>query len=258
MVLSSNGLVCLPLLRVAEKESVNKMSLHNLATVFGPTLLRPSEKDSKIPANPTQPISMGDSWSLEVMAQVSHTDLLLAFYLWALWRFFSEKDALLIASLMTPKPHFILSPFCFLFPRRSRCCCISSSWRRSPLPTVNDRASSSPLKYRANTDSADLRLWPWRSAKETDCGSKWACSSMFLNWLTRFHWALAAGKGLSLVMPAPLKHKRAPLGLWSSEDVRSLPFIFLTTWYLVWFLVPSVMMWVHLSSPYLHFAFCWS
>lgn len=60
-----------PLLRVAEKESINKMSLHNLATVFGPTLLRPSEKDSKIPANPTQPISMGDSWSLEVMAQVS-------------------------------------------------------------------------------------------------------------------------------------------------------------------------------------------
>uniref|UniRef100_A0A669CJB3 BCR activator of RhoGEF and GTPase n=1 Tax=Oreochromis niloticus TaxID=8128 RepID=A0A669CJB3_ORENI len=56
--------------RVAEKESINKMSLHNLATVFGPTLLRPAEKDSKIPANPTQPISMGDSWSLEVMAQV--------------------------------------------------------------------------------------------------------------------------------------------------------------------------------------------
>uniref|UniRef100_A0A674P6E1 BCR activator of RhoGEF and GTPase n=1 Tax=Takifugu rubripes TaxID=31033 RepID=A0A674P6E1_TAKRU len=56
--------------RVAEKESINKMSLHNLATVFGPTLLRPSEKDSKIPANPTQAINMGDSWSLEVMAQV--------------------------------------------------------------------------------------------------------------------------------------------------------------------------------------------
>ena len=70
-VLTNNGLVCLPLLRVAEKESINKMSLHNLATVFGPTLLRPSEKDSKIPANPTQPISMGDSWSLEVMAQVN-------------------------------------------------------------------------------------------------------------------------------------------------------------------------------------------
>uniref|UniRef100_A0ACB8FXM7 Uncharacterized protein n=1 Tax=Sphaerodactylus townsendi TaxID=933632 RepID=A0ACB8FXM7_9SAUR len=56
--------------RVAEKESINKMSLHNLATVFGPTLLRPSEKDSKIPANPTQPIAMADSWSLEVMSQV--------------------------------------------------------------------------------------------------------------------------------------------------------------------------------------------
>ncbi|XP_039535801.1 PH_BCR_vertebrate and RhoGAP_Bcr domain-containing protein isoform X2 [Pimephales promelas] len=56
--------------RVAENESVNKMSFHNLATVFGPTLLRPSEKDSKIPANPTQPISMSDSWSFEVMSQV--------------------------------------------------------------------------------------------------------------------------------------------------------------------------------------------
>ncbi|XP_049644876.1 breakpoint cluster region protein [Suncus etruscus] len=56
--------------RVAEKETVNKMSLYNLATVFGPTLLRPSEKESKIPANPSQPISMTDSWSLEVMSQV--------------------------------------------------------------------------------------------------------------------------------------------------------------------------------------------
>ncbi|KAM5192972.1 breakpoint cluster region protein [Mantella aurantiaca] len=56
--------------RVAEKECLNKMSLHNLATVFGPTLLRPSEKDSKIPTNPTQAISMADSWSLEVMSQV--------------------------------------------------------------------------------------------------------------------------------------------------------------------------------------------
>ena len=58
------------LCRVAEKETVNKMSLHNLATVFGPTLLRPSEKESKVPANPSQPISMTDSWSLEVMSQV--------------------------------------------------------------------------------------------------------------------------------------------------------------------------------------------
>ncbi|XP_077456802.1 breakpoint cluster region protein isoform X1 [Stigmatopora argus] len=56
--------------RVADNESSNKMSLHNLATVFGPTLLRPSEKDSKITINSSQPISMNDSWSLEVMAQV--------------------------------------------------------------------------------------------------------------------------------------------------------------------------------------------
>ncbi|XP_072455715.1 breakpoint cluster region protein isoform X1 [Notamacropus eugenii] len=56
--------------RVAEKEPINKMSLHNLATVFGPTLLRPSEKESKVPPTPSQPITMADSWSLEVMAQV--------------------------------------------------------------------------------------------------------------------------------------------------------------------------------------------
>ncbi|XP_036594517.1 breakpoint cluster region protein isoform X2 [Trichosurus vulpecula] len=56
--------------RVAEKETVNKMSLHNLATVFGPTLLRPSEKESKVPPTPSQPITMADSWSLEVMAQL--------------------------------------------------------------------------------------------------------------------------------------------------------------------------------------------
>ncbi|XP_020783964.2 PH_BCR_vertebrate and RhoGAP_Bcr domain-containing protein isoform X1 [Boleophthalmus pectinirostris] len=54
--------------RIAENESINKMSLHNLATVFGPTLLRPSEKDRK--SNSSQPISMNDCWSLEVMAQV--------------------------------------------------------------------------------------------------------------------------------------------------------------------------------------------
>lgn len=60
----------LPPHRVAEKETVNKMSLHNLATVFGPTLLRPSEKESKLPANPSQAASMSDSWSLEVMSQV--------------------------------------------------------------------------------------------------------------------------------------------------------------------------------------------
>ncbi|XP_042298347.1 active breakpoint cluster region-related protein isoform X2 [Sceloporus undulatus] len=51
--------------RVAEKEPVNKMSLHNLATVFGPTLLRPSEGETK------GHLSLAsDIWSHDVMAQV--------------------------------------------------------------------------------------------------------------------------------------------------------------------------------------------
>jgi hypothetical protein len=44
------------------------MSLHNLATVFGPTLLRPSEVESK--AHLT---SAADIWSHDVMAQVPPT-----------------------------------------------------------------------------------------------------------------------------------------------------------------------------------------
>ncbi|XP_030671801.1 breakpoint cluster region protein-like [Nomascus leucogenys] len=56
--------------RVAEKEAVNKMSLHNLATVFGPTLLGPSKKERKLPANPSQPITTTDSRSLEIMSQI--------------------------------------------------------------------------------------------------------------------------------------------------------------------------------------------
>nr|XP_014346073.1 PREDICTED: active breakpoint cluster region-related protein [Latimeria chalumnae] len=51
--------------RVAEKEPLNKMSLHNLATVFGPTLLRPSEVESK--GNMTL---ASEIWSHDVMAQV--------------------------------------------------------------------------------------------------------------------------------------------------------------------------------------------
>ncbi|XP_069767686.1 active breakpoint cluster region-related protein-like [Narcine bancroftii] len=51
--------------RVAEKEPVNKMSIHNLATVFGPTLLRPSGWEHKAPAH-----NMTEIWSLDVMAQV--------------------------------------------------------------------------------------------------------------------------------------------------------------------------------------------
>ncbi|ROL49984.1 Active breakpoint cluster region-related protein [Anabarilius grahami] len=52
--------------RVAEKEPVNKMSLHNLATVFGPTLLRPSESES----NKAHITLASDIWSHDVMAQV--------------------------------------------------------------------------------------------------------------------------------------------------------------------------------------------
>ncbi|XP_037603991.1 active breakpoint cluster region-related protein isoform X5 [Sebastes umbrosus] len=67
--------------RVAEKEPINKMSLHNLATVFGPTLLRPSEAE----ITKTQHItSASDIWSHDVMAQVaSHTTLVqvLLYYL---------------------------------------------------------------------------------------------------------------------------------------------------------------------------------
>uniref|UniRef100_A0A8C9U9W0 Active breakpoint cluster region-related protein n=1 Tax=Scleropages formosus TaxID=113540 RepID=A0A8C9U9W0_SCLFO len=51
--------------RVAEKEPVNKMSLHNLATVFGPTLLRPSEESNK-----GHITLASDIWSHDVMAQV--------------------------------------------------------------------------------------------------------------------------------------------------------------------------------------------
>ncbi|XP_029374457.1 active breakpoint cluster region-related protein isoform X1 [Echeneis naucrates] len=53
--------------RVAEKEPINKMSLHNLATVFGPTLLRPSESENTKGQHIT---SASDIWSHDVMAQV--------------------------------------------------------------------------------------------------------------------------------------------------------------------------------------------
>uniref|UniRef100_A0A672P834 Active breakpoint cluster region-related protein n=1 Tax=Sinocyclocheilus grahami TaxID=75366 RepID=A0A672P834_SINGR len=52
--------------RVAEKEPVNKMSLHNLATVFGPTLLRPSESE----ISKAHITLASDIWSHDVMAQV--------------------------------------------------------------------------------------------------------------------------------------------------------------------------------------------
>ncbi|XP_035034130.2 active breakpoint cluster region-related protein isoform X1 [Hippoglossus stenolepis] len=52
---------------VAEKEPINKMSLHNLATVFGPTLLRPSEAEL---AKGQHITTASDIWSHDVMAQV--------------------------------------------------------------------------------------------------------------------------------------------------------------------------------------------
>ncbi|XP_036392825.1 active breakpoint cluster region-related protein-like [Megalops cyprinoides] len=58
--------------RVAEKESINKMSLLNLATIFGPTLLRPSEETTK-----GHITLVSDIWSHDVMAQVQ----VLLFYL---------------------------------------------------------------------------------------------------------------------------------------------------------------------------------
>ncbi|KAJ8280176.1 hypothetical protein GJAV_G00051450 [Gymnothorax javanicus] len=51
--------------RVAEKEPVNKMSFLNLATIFGPTLLRPSEESRK-----GHIALLSDLWSHDVMAQV--------------------------------------------------------------------------------------------------------------------------------------------------------------------------------------------
>lgn len=137
---------------------------------------------------------------------------------------------------------FLLICLSLLFPCRSRCCCISCSWRPSRPRTVNDRASSSPLKYRANIDSADLRLWPWRNEKRQPNGSKWAYSSVFFNWLTRFLDCL----WLCLPPSNTRGHH------WASEARRTLSFISLITWYLVWFLVPSVLMWVHLLSAFLH------
>uniref|UniRef100_A0A672HJE2 ABR activator of RhoGEF and GTPase n=1 Tax=Salarias fasciatus TaxID=181472 RepID=A0A672HJE2_SALFA len=62
--------------RVAEKEPINKMSLHNLATVFGPTLLRPSESESTKGQHIT---SASDIWSHDVMAQVQKRPSLRSF-----------------------------------------------------------------------------------------------------------------------------------------------------------------------------------
>lgn len=80
------------------------------------------------------------------------------------------------------QPSWLVFPVFASCPSRSRCCCISCSWRRSPRRTVNDRASSSPLKYRAGFEA----VRPTGCTKGgTDPGSKWAHCSLFLNWLGR-------------------------------------------------------------------------
>lgn len=82
------------LCRVAEKEPVNKMSLHNLATVFGPTLLRPSESESNKPH-----ITLAsDIWSHDVMAQVNTNPIIV-------------HQSLFISSLYNvAKPVYLKSP----------------------------------------------------------------------------------------------------------------------------------------------------
>jgi breakpoint cluster region protein len=59
--------------RVASEEQHNKMSLQNLATVFGPTLLRPA-------ANDQQPASMDQLFSMGARDAMIQTGILL-FYL---------------------------------------------------------------------------------------------------------------------------------------------------------------------------------
>lgn len=54
------------LARVNKHETQNKMSLHNLATVFGPTLLRPGTSNSRSDAKSRDPLAAG---TVDVMAQ---------------------------------------------------------------------------------------------------------------------------------------------------------------------------------------------
>ena len=53
------------LMKVNKHEEQNKMSLHNLATVFGPTLLRPGTNNRSDPKN-RDPLAAG---TVDVMAQ---------------------------------------------------------------------------------------------------------------------------------------------------------------------------------------------
>lgn len=99
--------------RVAEKEPINKMSLHNLATVFGPTLLRPSEGESK-----GHLTLASDIWSHDVMAQVR---------------------AVPVARGCSPHQHPCVGSrgVCFVWVHLSLsagCVCTTTSWEVAALP----------------------------------------------------------------------------------------------------------------------------
>ena len=124
--------------RVADNEGVNKMSSYNLATVFGPTLLRPSEKDGRLGSS--QPLCMNDSWSLEVMSQVE----------WCLH--YRTGSQILNGHVCSP-----LELSRYLSPCLSRICrynfyCISSNLRTFRHQTANDKAFSSHLRYSGNVE----------------------------------------------------------------------------------------------------------
>jgi len=57
--------------RVSQKESVNKMGINNLSTVFGPTVLRPSIHEKENNADNLRSGSTFDIGALDVMSQVS-------------------------------------------------------------------------------------------------------------------------------------------------------------------------------------------
>lgn len=52
--------------RVNKHEGQNKMSLHNLATIFGPTLLRPGTNNARSDSKTRDPLAAG---TVDVMAQ---------------------------------------------------------------------------------------------------------------------------------------------------------------------------------------------
>lgn len=57
--------------RVSAKESINKMGINNLSTVFGPTVLRPSVQETEKGPDSLRSGSTFDIGALDVMSQVS-------------------------------------------------------------------------------------------------------------------------------------------------------------------------------------------